>query len=361
MPVLAVQVSWIASARLLGMERVSLADACVPGTWAEVYPATPIAETSRRYVGMDGPDFESFRPSVSPECAVAVLSDPVVLDRHGQVFTEAGDFVEDTSWYRHRRPGGPLPEVLPEAQALEERCVLLASEWAGENFGHFLVDLLPRLEYLERSGLLRDDDTWLVPRLDITETRTLFRRTGIDPARVVWLEPGSCVTAPEVVVATFPGRAFAHSASTVEYLRARFMERPDDDAPTHLYLTRAGHSRAPANEDEVVRLVRAHGYEVLDCATRPGCARFANARVILGANGAALANCVFAPPDATVVELSPSDHAFPHFLDLACAAGLDFVGIGCRSLGHREPGRLGPSMHDFDVDLEMLRGVLAEL
>lgn len=341
---------------------VTLADAAGPDAWRMVDPGGPAPTVNRRYVGMDGEAFESRRPASIPSSGAAVLRWPVVLGCQGWVFASSGAFVDDCSWYRRPASGAPLPAALPEPSRMEARCVLLASEWAGENFGHCLLDLLPRIDLLQRSGLLAGDETWLVPRLSIGEASALLSRTGIDPERIAWLDPGSIITAPEVVVATFPGVRYAHPEWVVRYLREHFADAPlPGGVGRRLYLTRAGYRRAPTNDAEVAAMLHTFGFETLDCRVNPGNARFGQASIVLGANAAAMANAVFCRPGSLLIELVPSDHVFPHFLDVACAAGLNYVGVGCRSLGARRPGEPGPSVYDFDVDVDALRTVVAEV
>lgn len=325
-------------------------------TWTMVEPGGAAPGGNRRYVGMDGAAYEAWRSSTVSGDGAGVVPGGRVVGTHGWVLTADGAFVSDCSWYDDPTPGGPLPPSVADPTWLDGRCALLASEWGGENFGHFLTDVLPRLHLLEAAGLLHDVDHYLVPPLATHEARQLLARTDIDPGRIVWLEPGGCVAADEVLATTFPGERRTTPAWVPTYLRSRFADPaggPHESAAC-LYLRRSSGFRRPLNEDAVVAALGELGFVDVDSTASPGNARFAGASVVVGPNGAAMTNTMFCPAGATVVELVPSDHLYPFFLSTSLAAGLDYVGFGCESVGARQPDDPAPSMFDFTVDIDAL-------
>jgi capsular polysaccharide biosynthesis protein len=82
-----------------------------------------------------------------------------------------------------------------------------------------------------------------------------------------------------------------------------------------------------AAEDNVERFFQRAGFEVLYAEGVPWLEqvrRFAAAEVIAGLHGAGLANLVFAPPDATLLELFPPDYFNDCYARLAVTAGLRY-------------------------------------
>lgn len=343
----------------------TLADAA-GDTWVRVEPGGAAPGGRRHYVGMDGDAFESKRSSTVSDDGAGVVRHALVVGTHGWVLTPDGTFVSSCSWYDDPSPGGPLPASIATPRRLDGRCALVASEWGGENFGHFLMDTLPRLHLLESAGLLDAGvDHYLVPPLAVPGARQLLARTGIDPGRIVWLEPGGCVTAPEVLVTTYPGEPRTTPAWVPRYLRERFADAlPADhpaDQPRRIYLARGENTRRPVDERAVAEALAEFGFVTVDCDETRGNSLFTTAEIVVGPNGAALTNTMFCPPGATLVELVPSDHQFPFFLSTSLAAGLDFVGFGCPSLGAREPDDPAPSRFDFTVDVDTLCDVVGDL
>lgn len=321
---------------------------------------------------MEADLLESRRAPTLPSAGVGRLRWPVVAGPHGWVFDADGRFVTDASWYGSATEEVPLPEHLPGPTVIDGRCALLCSEWAGENFGHFLLDLLPRLHLLESSGALEEVDHVLVPPLGTVEARTLLDRSGIHPDRLIELGPGEAITASDMVVTTFPGRRRTTPRWAVAYLRRRFTDtphadlppagpRPADTGPALIYLARGDHARAPVNEGAVISALEDLGFTTVYADRQPGNALFAGARVVVGPNAAALSNVVFCRPGSSLVELVPSDHQYPYFLSAALAAGVDYVGVGCPSLAVRPGDAPGPSSSDFVVDLDVLVPLVTEL
>lgn len=336
-------------------------------TWVLVEPGGPAPDGRRSYVGMDGEAFEAMRSSTVSDDGAGIVRDALVVGTHGWVLTPEGTFITNGSWYDDPSPGGPLPASIATPRRLNGRCALVASEWGGENFGHFLMDTLPRLHLLEAAGLLEGGvDHYLLPPLGVPEARDLLARAGIDPERIVWLEPGGCVTAPEVLTTTYPGEPRTTPSWVPRYLRARFADpTPAGDAaadhPRRLYLARGSNSRRPVDERAVAKALAGLGFVTVDCDVTRGNALIAAAEIVVGPNGAALTNTLFCRPGTTLVELVPSDHPFPFFLSTSLAGGLDYVGFGCPSTGQREPGDPAPSRFDFTVDVEALCDLLSDL
>lgn len=80
---------------------------------------------------------------------------------------------------------------------------------------------------------------------------------------------------------------------------------------------------------------------------------FAQADVIVGVHGAALANLAFCRPDTRVLELLPSAHAYPYFFSLAVSGGLQYdCIIGSSDVEHEPHDPMQPrnNVHDFTVD-----------
>ena len=89
--------------------------------------------------------------------------------------------------------------------------------------------------------------------------------------------------------------------------------------------------------------------------------RFAEAEVVIGAHGAALANLAFCQPGTKVFELMPSDHVFPHWYTLSAAADLNYNLIIGKSEKERQLPKFGPSPYDFFIDPIIFEKALTEL
>jgi capsular polysaccharide biosynthesis protein len=118
-----------------------------------------------------------------------------------------------------------------------------------------------------------------------------------------------------------------------------------------------------ANEAELLPVLERHGLEVYDPSAHEGQPQdFARAELVAGPHGAALSNLAFCAPGTGVLEIVPSDHRYPHYYTLSCAAGLRYGCLQAPSTAERAAAG-GPSPYECVVDpaaldaaLERLRG-----
>ena len=151
--------------------------------------------------------------------------------------------------------------------------------------------------------------------------------------------------------------------------RARFRGRA-----AHLFVAREPASfsqRSVTNEDDIRAFLTARGFEVLEpgnMSIEAQAAALAEAAVIVGAHGSALAGILFAAPRALVVDLMPADWvgywdvdppAERWLLNLTTALGLDYRLVLCPSRMMRilpEDDRSGRQHFAIEatVDLDLL-------
>jgi capsular polysaccharide biosynthesis protein len=258
-----------------------------------------------------------------------------------------------------------LPSIVEHAAAIDGALFVLGDDVWPPNFAHWLLDWLPRLSVVRG----RDEMFVAVPPLHAKFTRPLLRRCGFGDARIIELPQMRAVRARELWVTddrpSPPHPALRASAWALRYLRETvghgIVRR--DLAPPHdgdcLLVSRADSmGRHIVNEDELLRalapfrvrrvLLSAHGIEAQ-------VALFANARLIVGAHGAGLANLAFATEGARVVEIFPRTHGTDAFFLVAATRGVDYRYLVCDDL----VGAEGARPEDFDLRVDA--GAVVEL
>jgi hypothetical protein len=338
--------------------------AAAHGHWHRVKAPEAAPSARGRFIGFQGDQLEARRTPQLPELGVAALHRPTVWGRDGWVFTAQGSLLSDASWYGAHLEEMDLPRRLPKPRLLKGTCISFCSDWSYGNYGHFLLDLLPRLHLLEEAGLRwQDVDHVLLPQPRIEGARHLLDRLEIPPSKIVWATQETAFTADTMLVTSFPGARRTYPHWLPAFLKQRFGgdTLPEPGPTGRLYLSRAGYSRAPSNEDDVRALVSGYGFVVIEPHRGLPLSMLKTASVIVGAHGAGLAHTVFAPQGATLIELVPSDHQFPYFYSSALAAHQHYVAILCGSSQSREELARGPSPFDFHVDLDLLAEQLQAL
>lgn len=216
---------------------------------------------------------------------------------------------------------------------------------------HWLLDHLPRLFVLACEPDLRGRRVLVnaAPvRFQIESCRLFCARYGIAPPELQPCPPDGLFPVRRAVL---PGRV--DRAGAVRLL-ARLGNAPPAAPRLDLFIRRRGAAyRRLLNEEEVGEAL-GPGFVPVDPSVMgfdEQVAVFSRARRIVGAHGAALANAVFAPPDAALVEIW-SGLRQPHYADIARHKGLRYVAVE----GTPVPGTHERIQHcDFRVDPDAVR------
>jgi capsular polysaccharide biosynthesis protein len=222
--------------------------------------------------------------------------------------------------------------VPPESAPFAESGAVFLPWGAGFNYGHFVIDALSSLLALEQAGLL-DGVPLLAPRLT-TWQRELI---ALSAPRVLLQE----IEAPVVRLgrATF-ATSMDHFLHHPNGLLAVLAERVVANAPPgagarRVYLSRRGQSmRVMVGEAAFEQALTARGFTIVRPETlsaRQQVALMRDAQIVVGASGAALANAVFLPQGARVIEIQPANFT-SQWVRAACRqVGVEWRGYVCAS------------------------------
>lgn len=124
------------------------------------------------------------------------------------------------------------------------------------------------------------------------------------------------------------------------------------DYPKRIYSARRQSGRRPlVNEDEVIKLMIAHGYTIIDCSgetVRSQILLFRNASHIVAPHGASLTNIAWCKPKTYILDLMPSTHLNPCFHDLAKQGDLNYLIYFSTPIDPREDPLSCPVVIDID-------------
>lgn len=213
---------------------------------------------------------------------------------------------------------------LPRPIRLSGNWTSVVSRWTRTtNFYHWLTDAVPRLALIDR--LPTDVRVLTPPQLQPFQVQTLE-----------WLGlAGRFRPTPEkhVIVENYffsPPTAMTGCTNpyAVRFLRSSFLTHADSNfgGDAKLYITRSGKKRGIINEDDVLALLRKHGWESIDPETlslSQQITLFASARAICGPHGAGLTNIVWCAPDCTVIELIADNYLNGCFRSISSCIGIE--------------------------------------
>lgn len=300
-----------------------------------------------------------------PELGVLEIPFGALHGPAGWVVGRSGCLLPEHSWYGTELEHMPLPGSWGEAAAVGGTCLSLASDWSDGNYGHFMLDALPRLHLFERAGFSWDEiDHIYCPAIERDRERVKgwLARYGV-PLERCDLMPFSGNEGrrfDRLLAPSFPGLKRNYPRWVANFLRrASSAENPSPKAKRRLYVTRKGGIRQVSNEQHILPILEKYGFEYFNPLdhTEPWKV-FEHAGCIVGAHGAGLTDIAFCPPEAAVLELLPSDHQYPYYCALAQSAGLRYAYLLCESASSRGAGAWGPSQADIVVDPQELENGL---
>jgi len=247
--------------------------------------------------------------SVSHDAGVVIAGNDMVADVSGLGF--ASDVPTNPLLISHL----PRPRHTPHTVA-----VLTAGQ--NQNYYHWLVEALPRLDLYERSGLPIDRFYTPIHTRFQRETLALL---GISRDRIVPATRQAHLAPARLVASSFHG---GMSQRKADFLFHRFTAHLSPWAgPTpRIFISRRG-PRSIVNEREVLRALQPLGFrscrlEIMSLAEQV--AVFQRAECVVGPHGAGLTNLLFCRSGTKVIEIGTPYRPWACFYEIAHHRGLDY-------------------------------------
>ncbi len=321
------------------------------------------------------PHFQFDLEHTVPEQTVCRISNGRVWGPTGAVITENNILLDDLSiaWHQEQKSKGQHPIFsnwrYHPVHRLSGTTAVLTTDGA-DLYYHWLFQLLPRVDLLERAGFGPDRiDHYLVNRAIHPYELDSLQRLGIRPEQLVETRVHPHVQAETLIAPTIPLHGSQFSKPLVDFVRTRLAGlRPAAECTPgnrRLYLTRQGAGyRHVLNETAVRERVQARGFELL----APEQLSFAEqiqvmteASIVLGPHGGGMSNTVFCAPGTQVAEIFAEEYVAPWFWFLASMTQVEYhymIGAAQPRIERAERWDSGASM---EVDLPKLERFLDRL
>ncbi|MAW60767.1 MAG: hypothetical protein CMJ94_08025 [Planctomycetes bacterium] len=310
-----------------------------------------------------------------PEMAVCELPHGRVWGETGAIVTAENVLLEDLSiaWQQDDKSRGQHPIFANwryhPVHPLPGRAAALTTDGA-QLYYHWLFQLLPRLDLLERAGIALDSvDHFIVNRATQPFELDTLARLGIPREKLVETRVHPQVSAELLLAPSIPLHGSQFSQPLVDFVRGRLagLPRAQECQPgaRRLYLTRAGAGyRHVVNEAEVRERVLARGFEAIaleELRFEEQVQVMSEAGVVLGPHGGGMSNTVFCAAGTRVAEIFSQEYVAPWFWFLANITGVDYhymIDAAAPRPELAERWNLGASMQ---VDLSKLDRLLDQL
>ena len=196
---------------------------------------------------------------------------------------------------------------LETPEYLSGKTILLAAP-AGQVYGHWMMDVLPRLGVLERLGVdWKRANHYFVNGTHIPFQKRSLELLGIPIEKCISGSRLPHIMCERLIAPSLPGLSGNMPDWAVSWLREKFLPFAKDPGfGPRVYITRKAGGRNVANEPELIAELSKVGFkpivlEKLSFEEQIGV--FSNADIVIGGNGSGMFNLVFCSPDTKVIEL----------------------------------------------------------
>lgn len=174
----------------------------------------------------------------------------------------------------------------------------------GGNYFHWMCQLLPKFALVAEAGIDPSElDHIIVSTPLLRFHRETLHRLGVDPGKVVVMEPASHYECDSLMATSYLTAGSAPWA--IRFLRELFGVTGTPEL--RLYISRSDAlKRRVSDESELVDRLQQHGFESVvlsGMSVADQAALFASAAIVVAPHGAGMTNIVFATPGIHVIEL----------------------------------------------------------
>ncbi len=279
-----------------------------------------------------------------------------VLDAKGRLLSELSpdaigpDFhriYEQLSLRRERRLSG--------------RVIVLTTPGARDNYFHWCLEMLPKIQLLRSSGLFQPKkDTFMINHKRARYQMETLALLGLDGSNTIRTYPGIKITANELIVPSHSSLHEAVSRWSVEFLRENFGRDNYKIGDMRKFFLDRGSARRRSivNLVEVREYLSRRGYAIIDTSQlsfKEQVSLFRGARTIISPHGAGLANLCFVEGGTKLLEIFSPFYMPDYFRVLSQHVGAAYSCVSgvARDKG-TEVGERQRISHPFEVPLNRL-------
>jgi capsular polysaccharide biosynthesis protein len=260
----------------------------------------------------------------------------------------------------------PKPKKLPGTALL-----MLAGGCAGNNYNHWLVDILPRIHLAKKAGLFEKIDWFILPRFELDYQKDSLSVFGISKSKVIVSDLYiNHYQADRLLAPSYPRgqrsqlvpkwiTSFLHESLSVPNNSVEKL----DTYPEFLFVNREDASyRHIVNSNEINQLLNNFGFVSVALANyslQEKVQLFKNAKVIVAISGTSLTNLAFCLAGTYVIELVPACFAQYVWRSFSSNGKLKHqIIFGESNRNGAELDWHTAEMQDFYVDVDELRAAL---
>jgi len=245
--------------------------------------------------------------------------------------------------------------------------VAVLSGLTDDMYFHWMFDVLPRFNLLQRSGIDRNQIDYFLVNQHLPFQQETLQILEIPTDKILETKSYSHCQAKQLIVPSYPSSPSWMPQWVCQWLRKVFSNQRDTQVKggDRLYITRkAATNRRIINESAVTDLLSQFGFqcvalEVLSVVEQA--ALLANAEVVISPHGGGLTNTVFCQPGTKVIEIFSPNYVYPCYWLISNLLKLDYyylTGIIPEGFYLHQLLYPDPRTEDILLDLADLKKVL---
>lgn len=200
------------------------------------------------------------------------------------------------------------------------------------NYGHWLIDVVPRIQLLKKSGWFEKVNWFVVPNYRIDFQKDTLKKLGISEDKIIMGTEQLHLEADVLISSTAPrgDRSYLMPDWVVDFHRKVYIDQDLDKAkyPSMIYITRRdGKARKVTNETELIKVLEGYGCKCIELSAYTFAEKvnlFSAAKVVISVTGAGLANVMYCNENAKVIEIFPEVLIHTFNYNLARIVGVDY-------------------------------------
>jgi capsular polysaccharide biosynthesis protein len=231
-------------------------------------------------------------------------------------------------------------DKLPPIHSIAGKVVVLAG-LTNNIYFHWMLDILPRWELLRINNCNFDEIDYFVVDNSFSFQQETLKLLAIPEHKQININKIHHLQATQLIVPSFPGTVAWMPKWTCDFLKQQFLNLENIKLPSfqkRIYITRKlAKSRRVLNEDEILKLLAAYGFEEIileSMSVLEQAALFSQAEIIISPHGSGLTNLVFCQPGTKVIELFSPNYVYHCYWWISNLVSLDYYYL----LGKTLPG-----------------------
>ena len=308
-------------------------------------------------------------------CALVKMND-VILTRNSLYLKSGKEF--KILYENHRPPDRPNTKIKSAFSNLFRRFKnietrnqinIYIGSVGSSNYGHWLVDDLPRLKALEYFSENYPNTEIVIHMPESAEAMQKVKRQSISlitknqRVNVRFFNTKNLLLFDALYYVTPNSyHPSLKSPDSIQYIRDSFVKQNEiTQHQDKIFVMRlAKRGRALTNEEAIKKYLEKNGFVSVDPESlelKDQIAVFSSAKIVIGIMGAAMTNTTFCAPDTDVIYLAPQGWMEPFYWDLANVVKQRYHVI----YGINQKNNLQPHERFFEITLDSLESLLRKI